>query len=152
MNTCLNDIVKIANSWTSAHKGYFKSGARVPFIAGKNTSQTSSQSSLSQQVSLKVIKLPTTQVIELLAMVVVSLVTFAETAHQTQVISKLVRVTHQKMLNFVWMIKIHENSCAVDLLMLHLLYVDILVVVVLLFPIPFYLMPLLQMSLFVVTK
>ena len=35
----------IADSWTSAHKGYFKSGPRVPLIAGKNTSQTSSQSS-----------------------------------------------------------------------------------------------------------
>ena len=41
----LNDIVKIADSWTSAHKRYFKSGPRVPFIAGKNTGQTSSQSS-----------------------------------------------------------------------------------------------------------
>ena len=38
----LNDIVKIADSWTSAHMGYFKSGPRVPFIAGKNTSQSSS--------------------------------------------------------------------------------------------------------------
>ena len=38
----LNDIVKMADSWTSAHKGYFKSGPRVPFIAGKNTSQSSS--------------------------------------------------------------------------------------------------------------
>ena len=41
----LNDIVKIADSWTSAHKGYFKIGPRVNFIAGKNTGQTSSQSS-----------------------------------------------------------------------------------------------------------
>ena len=35
---------------------------------------------LSMQVSLKVIKHPTTQVIELLALVLVSLITFAETA------------------------------------------------------------------------
>ena len=34
----LNDIVKIADSWTSAHKRYFKSGPLVPFTAGKNTS------------------------------------------------------------------------------------------------------------------
>ena len=64
---------------------------------------------LSLPVSLKVIELPTTQVIELLAMVVVSLVTFAETAHQTQVISKLVRVTPQKMSSSAWMIKIHKK-------------------------------------------
>ena len=42
----LNHIGKIADSWTSAHKGHFKSGPRVPFIAGKNTSQSSSQSSI----------------------------------------------------------------------------------------------------------
>ena len=71
-----------------------------------------SQSSL--QVSLKVIELPTTQVIELLALVLVSFVTFAETAHQTQVISKLVRVTHQRMSSSAWMMKIHENLCVVD--------------------------------------
>ena len=41
----LNDIVKIADGWTSAHKGYFKSGPRVIFTAGKNTGQASSQSS-----------------------------------------------------------------------------------------------------------
>ena len=70
---------------------------------------------LSLQVSLKVIELPTTQVIELLALVVVSLVTFAETAHQAQVISKLVRVTHQRMSSSAWMIKIHENLYVEDL-------------------------------------
>ena len=41
----LSDIVKIADSWTSTHKGYFKNGPRVPFIADKNTSQVSSQRS-----------------------------------------------------------------------------------------------------------
>ena len=84
---------------------------------------------LSLQVSLKVIKLLTTQVIDFPAMVVVSLVTFAETAHPIQVISKLVRVTHLRMYIFACMIKIHENLCVVDLLMVHLylLYEEILV-------------------------
>ena len=40
----LCDIVKIADSRTTAHKGYFKSGPRVPFISGENTSQASNQS------------------------------------------------------------------------------------------------------------
>ena len=125
----LSDIAKIADSWMSAHKGYFKSGIRVPLkILVKRLVRVQ----INLQVSLKVIKLPTTQVIELLAMVVESLVTFGETAHQTQVISRPVRVTLQKMLNFVWMIKTHENLCAVDLLMVHLylLYVEILVAAV----------------------
>ena len=104
---------------------------------------------LSLQVSMKVIKLPTTPPIELLAFVVVSLVTFTETAHQTQAIYKLVSVTPPKMSSSAWMKKINEYLCAVDLLMVHLylLYVEILAVVVLLFQILFFLMPLLLKSL-----
>ena len=122
----------------SAHKGYIKSGLRVPFIAGKNISQVSSTSSTMSASQSEGNKTSGYTGNRILALVVVSLVTFAETAHQNQVISRPVRVTLQKMFNFVWMMKNHENSCAVDLLMVHLylLYVEILVVVV-----PFFLIP-----------